>query len=469
MAICPNCGANVGFAKVCPHCGTVVVSNAPKQTSNIEQIKQTTNNFTQKPTCTEAEFKEMVVKFFANASEAEKNTYGARVRAYSENYRAGGTGIVNNPVKTEYARSGGDASNFSSGGTAVAAPVASSRGGRGGRSGGPNKRTIVILACALLGAAVVIGCAVGIPLAVRASKQRKQAVMTSKITLQVDYYDSYHGYSTSYIACTITRENGEYSAIPSYCLPNPRQGFNFVGYYDSPDGTGGTRYFDNYGYATRSWDYYGGNQILYAHWEASTITIYLSNNGGSGGQYSITATPGSYMPNIDSYNLPTRSGYTFMGYYDSQTGGGTQYIDANGYGCRYCDLSNGSYLYAQWQSSSSSISYNCLNTGSYGFTNVGSYWQSNNYGVSSSTAEITVTFYGSGYVEYEYRVSSESGCDRMYITHNSTTKVNGASGIVDWTTQSITVSYGDTLRIRYQKDSSVNSGDDRAYFRFTNI
>ena len=174
------------------------------------------------------------------------------------------------------------------------------------------------------------------------------------------------------------------------------------------------------------------------------------------------------MPNIESYNLPTRSGYTFMGYYDSQTGG-TQYIDAYGTGIHYCDLSSGSYLYAQWQSSSSSVSYGWSNTGSYGFTNVGSYWQSNNYGVSTSTAEMTVTFYGSGYVEYQYSVSSESGCDRMYITHNSTTKVSGASGTVSWTTQSITVSYGDTLRIRYQKDGSVNSGDDRAYFRFTNI
>lgn len=468
MALCPNCGANVGFSKVCPHCGTVVVSNAPKQTSNIDQIKEVTKDFTQKPTCSDAEFKEMVVKFLANASASEKSLYEARIKAYSQNYKDGGTGIVNNPVKSEYARSGGEASNFSSGGTTVAAPVASSGGGRSGRGGGSNKKTLVIVACALLGAAVVIGCAVGIPLGVRAAKQKKAAERTTSITLYANYPDGNARYIT-----TIQREYGEYKSLYSYEIPNDQPGYQFVGYFDTQqysNPSDGTCYFSRYGSAERSWDYYGGSVSLYGHWEAQNIMIYLNSNGGSGGPSYVYATPGLSMPSI-SY-LPTRSGYSFIGYYNSPSGG-TQYYDSNGNSTHTCDLSEYYNLYAHWESNNSSGSsyyYSWESTGSNWFEQYsGTTFRSNNYQQPNTVAETTFTLSYTGTVYFEYRVSSEYGCDYFCIYKNNSKIYGDISGNTSWTNGNTYVYAGDKIKIQYRKDGSVDNNDDRAYFRFTNI
>jgi hypothetical protein len=45
---------------------------------------------------------------------------------------------------------------------------------------------------------------------------------------------------------------------------------------------------------------------------------------------------------------PTRSGYTFKGYYSSSNGGGTQYYDANMKSVHNWDKSSGGTLYAYW-------------------------------------------------------------------------------------------------------------------------
>ena len=347
MAICPNCGANVGFSKVCPHCGTPIGAKAPEQTSNIEQIKQTTNNFSQKPTCGDTEFKEMVVKFLANASESEKNTYSTRVKAYSTNYKNGGTGIINNPVKSEYARSGGEASDFTTGGTTVAAATTSSKAPKPKKP--LNKKTLVIVMASILGVALVVGCAVGIPLGVRAVQQRRQNARTSHITLYANYPSDYSSYS--YSTYEITRQYGDKYSISGADIPSDIPGYKFIGYFDDSYYSAnnlysGYCYFDEDGYPVQSWDKDGGYYSLYAHWEKTDITIYLDANGGSGGDTSITATPGHNMPRV--FNLPTRTGYTFAGYYDTTSFYGTKYIDSDGYGYRSCNFESNRTLYALW-------------------------------------------------------------------------------------------------------------------------
>ena len=84
-----------------------------------------------------------------------------------------------------------------------------------------------------------------------------------------------------------------------------------------------------------------------------TSTVSFNANGGSGGQTAnVTATYNSAMPSIAS-TAPTRSGYTFNGWYDSASGG-TQYYTSAGASARNWDKTSATTLYAQW-----SVAYRC--------------------------------------------------------------------------------------------------------------
>ena len=58
---------------------------------------------------------------------------------------------------------------------------------------------------------------------------------------------------------------------------------------------------------------------VYAHFVQKTTVITLNANGGSGGSSSVTATHGSNT--LPSFTAPTRSGYTFNGWYTEESGG----------------------------------------------------------------------------------------------------------------------------------------------------
>ena len=65
---------------------------------------------------------------------------------------------------------------------------------------------------------------------------------------------------------------------------------------------------------------------LVAEWEANTYTVTLDKQNGSGGDDSVTATYDSAMP---SATAPTRTGYTFHGYFTEANGEGTKYYNAD--------------------------------------------------------------------------------------------------------------------------------------------
>ena len=65
---------------------------------------------------------------------------------------------------------------------------------------------------------------------------------------------------------------------------------------------------------------------LYAVWTANTYTVTLNKQSGSGGSSSVTATYNSAMPAITT---PSRTGYSFQGYYTGTIGSGTKYYDNN--------------------------------------------------------------------------------------------------------------------------------------------
>ena len=139
-----------------------------------------------------------------------------------------------------------------------------------------------------------------------------------------------------------------------------RTGYTFAGYYDTSASTGGTCWIteDGTGEEVTS----AIPSTLYARWTPSTYTVKFNVNGGGGSGYQTadeTATYGSAMPAI-STTKPTRTGYTFQGWYDNADyTKGTQYYNANGGSARTWNKTATTTLYAGWKVIPHAISYDC--------------------------------------------------------------------------------------------------------------
>ena len=147
------------------------------------------------------------------------------------------------------------------------------------------------------------------------------------------------------------------SAMPSATAPS-RTGYTFKGYYSEQNG-GGTQYYAEDMNSAHNWDIDTNPSTLYAKWEANKCTINLDKQGGSGGTAYVTGTYDSAMP---SATAPTRTGYTFAGYYTSPNGGGTQYYDENMVSVSYWHITtNPSTLYANWTANTYTLNFDVQN------------------------------------------------------------------------------------------------------------
>ena len=125
-----------------------------------------------------------------------------------------------------------------------------------------------------------------------------------------------------------------------------RTGYTFNGWNTNNSGTG-TNYAAGANYTANA------NVTLYAKWTANKYTVTLNQQSGSGGSSSVQATYGSAMP---SATMPTRTGYTFQGYYDA-TSGGTKYYNADGSSAKNWDKTAAATLYARWTPITYNITY----------------------------------------------------------------------------------------------------------------
>ena len=141
-----------------------------------------------------------------------------------------------------------------------------------------------------------------------------------------------------------------------YTLPsNPsRTGYAFAGWWT--DRSGGDEITTNTVVAITA------VQTLYAHWTANTYTVTLNKNAddATAGTASVTATYDAAMP---SATMPTRTGYTFEGYYDTNaSSGGNQYYTSAGASARTWNKASATILYARWSPNGFTVAYNA-NTG----------------------------------------------------------------------------------------------------------
>ena len=105
------------------------------------------------------------------------------------------------------------------------------------------------------------------------------------------------------------------AAMPVIEVPT-RTGYNFGGYYTGKDGTG-TQYYTASGTSARKWDKTVAT-TLYAKWTANSYTVTFNANGGTTSTSSRTVT---YDAVYGALPTPTRTGYSFGGWFTSASGG----------------------------------------------------------------------------------------------------------------------------------------------------
>ncbi len=171
-------------------------------------------------------------------------------------------------------------------------------------------------------------------------------VVTQDMTVYVHWkpitysisFDANGGTGTMMADLVMTYDTGKNLSINGFV----RTGYTFAGWATSASGN--MVYADgasvNNLAATQ-----GAIVMLYAKWTANTYMVTLDSQGGSGGTASVTATYGAAMPSVTP---PTRSGYTFGGYYSETDGNGTQYYTSSGTSTRTWDKTRATTLYAKW-------------------------------------------------------------------------------------------------------------------------
>ena len=168
-----------------------------------------------------------------------------------------------------------------------------------------------------------------------------------------------------------------------------RIGYTFMGWYDNQDYTKGTQYYNASNVRVRLFDK-ESNITLYAHWKANTYTISFNANGGSGNSSTKNVTYDGILPTIGS--VPTREGYTFLGWYDNQDyTKGTQYYNERNVPVvkKYIKTLNIT-LYAHWKENIYTITFN-PNGGT------GSMTSQSFYGNVSQTIKVN-TYKRTGYI-----------------------------------------------------------------------
>ncbi|MDR3366581.1 MAG: leucine-rich repeat protein [Prevotellaceae bacterium] len=125
-------------------------------------------------------------------------------------------------------------------------------------------------------------------------------------------------------------------------LPTPtRSGYTFGGWYTETNGAG-TRYTESTVYNIL------GNTTLYAKWTENTYTLTFDAQSGTVAPASKSIASGEA---VGALPTPTRSGYTFGGWYTAPNGAGTRYTEVTLY-----NILGNTTLYAKWTAGSTGVS-----------------------------------------------------------------------------------------------------------------
>jgi len=199
------------------------------------------------------------------------------------------------------------------------------------------------------------------------------AKWTQTVTLNANLANHGSGDNTS---ATIVYKATDKSSI-THCTPAP--GYHLVGYYTAAtdgvkvlnaDGSfAGTSVTD---YITDSKWTKAGATTLYAHYEPNTYDVILDVNGATtGSNQTVTATFDADMPTTQKggstpISAPSKTGYTFGGYWTNAAGTGTQYYTSGLASNHVWDVAtNNTKIYAKWTPNNYTVTLN-INEANHG-------------------------------------------------------------------------------------------------------
>jgi len=241
---------------------------------------------------------------------------------------------------------------------------------------------------------------------------------------------------------------GDSGSLPSSVTVPTRTGYSFMGYYTGT-GASGNMIYDSSGNLSAS-GAINSNISLYAMWG---VAITFDKQSGSGGTSSITATVGFAMPEITQ---PSRTGYTFGGYYTSTGGGGTQYYISGAISCmsvRACDLTGATTLYAKWTANTYSVTLDNQSATAAGTASVQA-----TYGSAMPTLTSLPT--KTGYIFDGYYTETNGGGTKYYTASGTSARncdfTSAKTLYAKWTINAYTV----TLNTN---GGTINSGNITEY------
>ena len=150
------------------------------------------------------------------------------------------------------------------------------------------------------------------------------------------------------------------TATTGKAMPTPRtaptlKGWSFGGYWDTLacDAKGnplGKQYYNSKMESVRNWDKTAAT-TLWAKW---TVKVTLGKNGGTGGDSTVTVIKGQPFP---KRTMPTKSGYTFGGYFVSASSKTGQCYNPDGTGTASMKWSTGGTptIWALWTKTSACV------------------------------------------------------------------------------------------------------------------
>ena len=162
-----------------------------------------------------------------------------------------------------------------------------------------------------------------------------------------------------------------------------KTGYTWKGWYNSS----GTRQTTS---TTLTYSCSGSAATYYARFQANTYTVTLDKQSGTGGTSSVTATYGSAMPSI---TVPTRTGYTFGGYYTGQNGTGTQYYTSTGSSAKNWDKTSATILYAKWTPATYTVTYKDQGNSAFSGIHDSGYPTQHTYGTATTLKTASKTGY----------------------------------------------------------------------------
>ena len=221
-----------------------------------------------------------------------------------------------------------------------------------------------------------------------------------------------------------------------------RSGYTFAGWYTAA--SGGSKVTTIPKDAT----------TYYAHWTANKYTVTLNNQSATtAGTTSVSATYGSAMPAITK---PTKTGYTFGGYYTSTGGSGTQYYNASGASARSYDYAGARTLYAKWTANTYTVVFNGNGATSGSMAN-----QSFTYNTAKALSSNGFSR-GAAYAFTGWNTSPD-GNGTAVASNYSASKLTATNGgtvtlYAQWELQYLSPTISNVTALRYQNGSEDDEG-----------